>query len=49
MIVTTSKDVVRLPAQTASGVPVVEVPLRISIESAFQPWLRERLARARAA
>jgi tetraacyldisaccharide 4'-kinase len=41
-LVTTAKDAVRL------SIPVIEVPLRISIEPAFRGWLQERLSRARA-
>lgn len=51
-LVTTSKDVVRLSPvhrEAAGGIPVLEVPLHISLEPAFQHWLRERLSKARAA
>jgi tetraacyldisaccharide 4'-kinase len=51
-LVTTSKDAVRLgePHRAAAGgLTIVEVPLHISIEPAFQPWLSERLSKARAA
>lgn len=49
LIVTTSKDAVRLSALVAVGLPIQGVPLRISIASPFEPWLRERLLKARAA
>ena len=51
-LVTTSKDIVRLSAAhraAAEGMGVIEVPLHISIEAAFQAWLRDRLSKARAA
>jgi tetraacyldisaccharide 4'-kinase len=51
-LVTTSKDIVKLPEGPPKGeqyVPIVEIPLRISIEPAFRSWLQERLAKARAA
>lgn len=59
-LVTTAKDAVRIAALPGAvvpgaapepdiGLPIVEVPLRISIETAFRPWLMERLTRARAA
>jgi tetraacyldisaccharide 4'-kinase len=52
VLVTTSKDGVRLSdahRAATGGLPLIEVPLHISIDPAFQVWLRERLARARAA
>ena len=49
LIVTTSKDAVRLSDHTAGGLPIEGVPLRISIEPPFRLWLRERLLKARAA
>jgi tetraacyldisaccharide 4'-kinase len=52
MIVTTSKDGVRLSEAhraAANRMPILEVPLHISIDPAFQVWLHERLARARSA
>jgi tetraacyldisaccharide 4'-kinase len=52
VLVTTSKDGVRLSDAhhaATGGLPLIEVPLHISIDPAFQLWLRERLARARAA
>jgi tetraacyldisaccharide 4'-kinase len=51
-LVTTSKDIVRLSSThraTAGGMPVIEVPLHISIEPGFQTWMRDRLSKARAA
>jgi tetraacyldisaccharide 4'-kinase len=51
-LVTTSKDVVRLSdvhRAAAGGMRVIEVPLHVSIDPAFQPWLAERLSKARAA
>jgi tetraacyldisaccharide 4'-kinase len=55
-LVTTSKDIVKLEfvvsavSQTfAPALPIVDVPLQISIEPAFRSWLHERLAKARAA
>jgi tetraacyldisaccharide 4'-kinase len=51
VMLTTSKDAVRLP-QSGHGLddlPIVEIPLEISIEPAFRRWLQERLARLRAA
>ena len=52
LLVTTSKDLVRLAprgAAAAQGVPILEVPLQISIDPAFQPWLQERLMATRSA
>jgi tetraacyldisaccharide 4'-kinase len=57
LLVTTVKDAVRLAAFSgsvagvggAAGVPIVEVPLHVSIEPAFTPWLQAKLVRARAA
>lgn len=51
-LVTTSKDAVRLSDSQRSSLhdlPLVEVPLRISIDAAFGPWLHDRLVKARAA
>ena len=51
-LVTTSKDIVRLSQthrEAAGSLAVLEVPLHISIDPAFQLWLRERLSTARAA
>ena len=44
IILTTEKDIVRL----ASAGGIVAVPLEVSIEPSFQPWLAERLRAARA-
>ena len=52
VLVTTSKDGVRLSEAhraAAGGLKILQVPLHISIDPAFQVWLRERLARARSA
>jgi tetraacyldisaccharide 4'-kinase len=46
MILTTSKDAVRIPRHSPS---IVEIPLEISVEPAFRPWLEQRLTEARAA
>jgi len=43
-LVTTSKDAVKLQ----NAIPIVEIPLHISLEPAFAGWLQERLANARA-
>jgi tetraacyldisaccharide 4'-kinase len=51
-LVTTSKDIVRLSPThlaAADGMPVIEVPLHITIEAGFTAWIRERLSKARAA
>ena len=50
-LVTTAKDAVRqyVVSGLSRTLPVVEIPLRISIEPAFLGWLQERLAKARAA
>jgi tetraacyldisaccharide 4'-kinase len=50
-LVTTAKDVVRINVVSTFRwtVPLIEVPLRISIDPAFLPWLQERLAKARGA
>jgi tetraacyldisaccharide 4'-kinase len=42
-LVTTAKDAVRV------SIPVIEIPLQVSIEPAFRSWLHGRLAKARAA
>ena len=58
-ILTTEKDMVRFishfawdstptPASTASRIPFCWVPLRVTLEPSFAPWLREGLERARA-
>src|SRR5207247_322368 len=54
MILTTSKDAVRLPASAASGfsrtsLPILAVPLEVSIEPSFRAWLRGRLNAIRTA
>jgi tetraacyldisaccharide 4'-kinase len=52
VLVTTSKDAVRFSDSQRTSlkdVPLVEVPLHISIDAAFGPWLRDRVVRARAA
>jgi tetraacyldisaccharide 4'-kinase len=46
MILTTSKDAVRIPRDSLS---FVEIPLEISMDPAFRTWLEQRLAEARAA
>jgi tetraacyldisaccharide 4'-kinase len=48
MLVTTEKDAVRVPAH-ALAAHVVAVPLHVSIDPAFGPWLQARLAEVRAA
>jgi tetraacyldisaccharide 4'-kinase len=48
-LVTTAKDAARVAPENIQGMPLVEIPLRISIEPAFRDWLEERLIRARAA
>ena len=51
-LVTTSKDIVRLSSThlaAAEGLPVIEVPLHISIEPGFRDWMRDRLSKVRAA
>jgi tetraacyldisaccharide 4'-kinase len=51
-LVTTSKDIVRLSSThlaAAEGMPVIEVPLHISIERGFRDWMRDRLSKVRAA
>jgi tetraacyldisaccharide 4'-kinase len=51
-LITTSKDAVRLSTShqaALAGIPMVEVALHISIEPAFQGWVRDRLSRARTA
>jgi tetraacyldisaccharide 4'-kinase len=51
-LVTTSKDIVRLSSThraATEGMPVIEVPLHISIEPGFRLWMRERLMKVRAA
>jgi tetraacyldisaccharide 4'-kinase len=51
-LVTTSKDIVRLSSThraAAEGLPMIEVPLHISIEPGFTAWMRDRLSKARAA
>jgi tetraacyldisaccharide-1-P 4'-kinase len=51
-LVTTSKDIARLSSThraAADGMPVIEVPLHISIDPAFRIWVRDRLSKARAA
>lgn len=49
-VLTTEKDMVRLEdaAAGASLIPMLWVPLRVTIEPSFTPWLRDGLARARA-
>ena len=47
VILTTSKDAVRIP--NLSSLNILEVRLELSIEPAFHVWLRERLAESRAA
>ena len=55
VILTTEKDFVRLGSdpRTGTGVrpqlalPIVAVPLEVTIEPSFQPWLAERLRAAR--
>jgi tetraacyldisaccharide 4'-kinase len=53
LIVTTEKDAVRLGSdpRTSTGVrpQIVAVPLEVSIEPSFRPWLAERLRGVRAA
>ena len=46
VILTTEKDMVRLKAEVTSR--IVSVPLEVSIEAAFAPWLAARLRAARA-
>ena len=51
-LVTTSKDIVRLSSThraAAEGMPVIEVPLHISIERGFRLWMRDRLSKVRSA
>jgi tetraacyldisaccharide 4'-kinase len=49
LVVTTEKDGVRIPANALpqSRVPWAAVPLHVSVDPAFAPWLRDRLAAAR--
>jgi tetraacyldisaccharide 4'-kinase len=52
ILVTTSKDAVRLSdahRAAAGGMSIVDVPLHVSIDPEFLPWLRAQLAIARAA
>ena len=53
VMLTTEKDMVRLAPIPGAGAgttpPIVAVPLHVSIEPAFAPWLAERLRAARAA
>ncbi len=48
-IATTSKDIVRLEKASAWPVPLIEIPLEVSVEpaAAFHAWLFRRLAEAR--
>lgn len=46
MILTTSKDAVRIPGHS---LPIAEIPLEISLDPAFPAWLEQRLTEARAA
>jgi tetraacyldisaccharide 4'-kinase len=53
-LATTAKDAVRLSGRSSGGagsaaLPLIEIPLRITLDPALRPWLQERLARARAA
>ena len=54
-VLMTEKDMVRLEdslvtaAAGASRIPFLWIPLRVTIESSFMPWLHDGLARARAA
>ncbi len=52
VILTTDKDLARLGSDPRTGTGVrphiVAVPLEVTIDSAFQPWLAERLRAARA-
>jgi tetraacyldisaccharide 4'-kinase len=48
VILTTEKDAVRLKAGNGE-LPIVPIPLEISIEARFTPWLAERLRSARPA
>ena len=45
VILTTEKDFVRLdrPLTGRSRPPIVAVPLEVTIDPAFEPWLAERL------
>jgi tetraacyldisaccharide 4'-kinase len=49
VMLTTEKDAVRLPVQSAQSLPIASVPLEVSIEPAFRAWMRERLTKLRAA
>ena len=53
VILTTEKDLVRLGAEPRTGTggrpQIVAIPLEVTIEAAFVPWLAERLRAARAA
>lgn len=49
VLLTTSKDAVRLSERRAEMLQVVEVPLDVSIEPAFRAWLQQRLDGLRAA
>ena len=51
VILTTEKDRVRLPdsiVQPDAPIAWASVPLRVSFDTAFRPWLERRLARGRA-
>ena len=43
VMLTTEKDAVRLKTESAGGLPIVPMPLEISIEPRFTAWLSERL------
>lgn len=49
LVVTTEKDLVRLPLAGSGDLPVAAVPLTVQVEpaAAFWPWLLERLETAR--
>jgi tetraacyldisaccharide 4'-kinase len=49
VLVTTAKDAVKLSSREAGSVPVIEIPLRTTLDPAFTAWLADRLAAVRAA
>jgi tetraacyldisaccharide 4'-kinase len=48
LVLTTEKDMMRLLPHRWAGPTLAWVPLRVTIEPAYRPWLVGRLARARA-
>ena len=46
LVLTTEKDAVRIPS-AESRIPFYRVPLRVTLDPAFSPWLKERLEMCR--